>query len=96
MVQRVARPPAVSAKRPPTAEDRLSESLLGLSLGAKAGLIDVMVNHAGQSRCPKLPAPPAAPRSPRWDGSTPLAAGEELLLVAEQGLGDAGRLCLCI
>jgi len=30
----------------------------------------------------------ARPRSPRWDGTTPLAAGEELLLVAEQGLGD--------
>ena len=30
----------------------------------------------------------ARPRSPRWDGNTPLAAGEELLLVAEQGLGD--------
>ncbi|MFM7264054.1 MAG: tetratricopeptide repeat protein, partial [Cyanobium sp.] len=28
------------------------------------------------------------PEGPRWDGQTPLAAGEELLLVAEQGLGD--------
>ena len=28
------------------------------------------------------------PAGPRWDGQTPLATGEELLLVAEQGLGD--------
>ncbi|MEB3254764.1 MAG: tetratricopeptide repeat protein, partial [Synechococcaceae cyanobacterium] len=30
----------------------------------------------------------ARPRGHRWDGNAPLAAGEELLLVAEQGLGD--------
>jgi len=63
MVQCVARPAAVSAERAPTAEDRLPESLLGLSLGAQAGLIDVMVNHAGQSRCPKLLAEPAQLRA---------------------------------
>ena len=30
----------------------------------------------------------ARPHSSPWDGSSPLPAGEELLLVAEQGLGD--------
>lgn len=89
MVQRVARPPAVSAKRPPTAEDRLPESLLGLSLGAKAGLIDVMVNHAGQSRCPKLP--PEAGLLPRSQ-LTQVAVMSHTSLAANTGRSNITQL----